>query len=534
MPEEKDQYKVFLIDDETLGAEIVQHMLASEVDIAFKAEHDARTAFERAQAYDPTIVLVDLRMPLIDGFEVIRQFRADPTLQHLPIVMLSSEDDPALKAKGFALGANDYLVKWPDKRELIARIRYHSRAYLAFRDRDAAFSALERSQTELLARTEELEVSRSALLQAQKMEALGNLTGGISHDFNNVLQIINGSLNLLKLQLKDDAQAQKRIEVALGGISRGAKLSSQLLSFARKQTLQPRIISIRTLCDDVMQLLRHGIGLTIPIEVSIADDLWNVLVDPGKLENVLFNLTINARDAMPNGGTIRIVASNVHLEKAEVAAGDYVRISVEDNGSGMSEEVAQRVFEPFFTTKPDGHGSGLGLSMAYGFVKQSKGQIEIESTLGVGTTVHIYLPRAHAVSPPLQKGASLNNVGGSETILVVDDEPEVRQATGELLRSLGYRVVESHNGEDALKAVKSNDAIDLIFTDVVMPGKIRSVDFVTAAQELRPELPVLFTSGYVRPDIFSEWKNYTQIRLLSKPYDVQDLAKKIRKLLDKR
>jgi len=534
MPEKKDQYKVFLIDDETLGAEIVQHMLASEPDIEFKADHDARTAFEKAQDYDPTIVLVDLRMPLIDGFEVIRQFRAYPALQHLPIVMLSSEDDPALKAKGFAMGANDYLVKWPDKRELIARIRYHSRAYLAFRERDAAFSALEQSQADLLARTQELEFSRSALLQAQKMEALGNLTGGISHDFNNVLQIINGSLSLMKLQLKDNEQAQKRIEVALGGVSRGAKLSSQLLSFARRQPLQPKVTSISKLCDDVMHLLRHGIGLTTPIEVNIADDLWNVVVDPNKLENVLFNLAINARDAMPNGGTIRIVAENIHLDRADTTTGDSVRISVKDSGSGMSEEVAQRVFEPFFTTKPEGQGSGLGLSMAYGFVKQSKGQIEIESTIDVGTTVHIYLPRAHAESASAHKDASPQDVGGSETILVVDDEEEVRRATGELLSSLGYRVVESHDGEHALETVKRNDAIDLIFTDVVMPGKIRSVDFVSAAQALRPDLPVLFTSGYVRPDILSEWKNQSHIRLLSKPYDVQDLATKIRKLLDNR
>ncbi|MDQ7970611.1 MAG: response regulator [Oxalicibacterium faecigallinarum] len=534
MPEEKEQYKVFLIDDETLGAEIVQLMLASEEDIEFKADHDARTAFEKAQIYDPTIVLVDLRMPLIDGFDVIRQFRSCPALQHLPIVMLSSEDDPALKAKGFALGANDYLVKWPDKRELIARIRYHSRAYRAFRERDNAFSALEQSQADLLARTQELELSRSALLQAQKMEALGNLTGGISHDFNNVLQIINGSLSLLKLQLKNDEQAQKRIEVALGGVSRGAKLSSQLLSFARRQPLQPKVTSIGKLCDDVMQLLRHGIGLTTPIEVDIAADLWNVLVDPAKLENVLFNLAINARDAMPSGGIIRIAASNMHLVHADIIDGDYVHISVQDSGCGMTDAVAQRVFEPFFTTKPDGQGSGLGLSMAYGFVKQSKGHIEIESALDVGTTVHIYLPRAQTASAPAPKEEIPQDVNGAESILVVDDEEDVRQATGELLRSLGYRVVESHNGEDALEAVKNNPDIDLIFTDVVMPGKMRSVDFVAAAQALRPDLPVLFTSGYVRPDILSEWKNQSHIRLLSKPYDVQDLATKIRKLLDNR
>ncbi len=532
MPEKNDPCKVLLIDDESLGVEIVEHMLAMEPDIAFLSTHDGRSAFETAETFNPTIVLVDLRMPLIDGFEIISRFRACPNLHHLPIVMLSSEDDPALKAKGFGLGANDYLVKWPDRRELVARIRYHSLAYLAMRERDAAFAALEKSQADLLVRTEELEQSRTALLQAQKMEALGNLTGGIAHDFNNVLQIINGSLTLLKLQIRDNEQAQKRIEVALGGVNRGAKLASQLLSFARRQALQPRVTSIGKLMDDVLQLLRHGIGLTTPIDIDLAPDLWNVLVDPSKFENVLFNLAINARDAMQNGGRICILARNTHFSHADLPAGDYVMISVEDSGSGMPEEVVQRAFDPFFTTKPNGQGSGLGLSMAYGFVKQSKGHIEIDSTVGVGTKVNIYLPRAQAAHAGTARDKPLHDVSGNETILVVDDEVEVCKTTSELLRSLGYQVLESSDGESALEAVKKNPSIDLIFTDVVMPGKLRSVDFVAAAKAMRQDLPVLFTSGYVQPDILSEWKNQSHIRLLSKPYNVQELASKIRHLLD--
>jgi len=539
--ERNTAFTVLMIDDEVLGAEMIQHMLNDQCDVSFHAHHDATTALEIARTLSPAVVLVDLRMPLMDGFGLIRTFRQCPDMAQVPIVMLSSQDDPELKARGFAEGANDYMVKWPDRRELVARVRYHAAAYLARRDRDAAFRDLEQSRQALLERTQELAESQAALYQAQKMEAVGNLTGGIAHDFNNVLQIISGALNLIKLQTSGNDQIQKRVHVALDGVARGSRLSSQLLSFARRQPLQPHIIDLRELINDASYLLGSGLGVDTRLHIELPDNLWPAFADAGKLENVLFNLAINARDAMPHDGTILLRASNTtimdnHARRLACMPGDYIRIDVVDSGTGMSQEVKDHAFEPFFTTKAPGQGTGLGLSMAYGFAKQSGGHIEIESREGHGTTVSIYLPRSQAAPPEHGNGQLPASAGccGSETILVVEDEQQVRDATSELLRSLGYTVLQAEDGQSALRVVESGETIDLIFTDVVMPGPLRSVDFVALAHERLPDVPVLFTSGYVRTDILKEWSGQSNISLLSKPYNVDALASCIRNMLGER
>ena len=526
-----NRHKILLIDDEEMGAELVAQMVADDGDLDFASVSDPRAALAAARERRPTILLVDLRMPVIDGFEVIRLLRQDGPDPDVPIIMLSSEDDPVLKVKGFEIGANDYLVKWPNRRELIARIRYHSHAFLARRDRDAAFADLKLSQQQLLQKSQELETSQAALFQAQKMEALGNLTGGIAHDFNNVLQIINGSLSLIKMYCAGNERAAQKIDVALAGIARGSQLSSQLLAFARRQPLQPETVVVKKLVDDVSILLQHGLGETIRLELGPMDDLWNVTADPGKLENVLLNLVINAKDAMPDGGVVKMSARNVAPRQFRNDPNPFVVISVTDTGSGIPAEIRERVFEPFFTTKPKGKGTGLGLSMAYGFVKQSHGHITIDSVVGSGTTVSIYLRATHDTATHTVLREAPAKTDTKELVLVVEDEDGVRSSTIELLEALGFRTLSAADGESALALVDSNEDIDIVFTDVVMPGPVRSIDFVLRAQALRPGLSVLFTSGYVQSDVLEEWSGKSDINFLAKPYNIDDLAAKLKYLL---
>lgn len=531
MPISNPPHRVLLIDDDRMGAELVELMFAQAPDISFASSVDAEQALVLVRQIEPTILLLDLRMPRIDGFEVIQRIRARTELKDLPIVMLSSEDDPQLKARGFEVGANDYLVKWPNKTEMIARVRYHSNGLLNRRERDSAFVQLEQNQALLLQRTSELEASQAALFQAQKMEALGDLTGGIAHDFNNVLQIIGGSLSLLKMYCRGDELASRRIETALAGIARGSQLSSQLLSFARRQPLQPEVISITRLIRDVSQLLRHGLGENVEVDLDLPDDLWRVKADPGKLENVLLNLAINSRDAMSNGGLIRIAAENIAAGRFDKSPDAFVRISVQDNGCGIAAENLEKIFEPFFTTKEQGKGTGLGLSMAYGFVTQSDGFIKVDSTVSVGTRISIYLRQTSEASSVVESRDSRDDSGNDALILVVEDEDDVRSSTLEILQALGYRTLSAHDGLSALQVVQKHADIDIVFTDVVMPGPLRSVDFVTRAKKLRPGLIVLFTSGYVQSDVLADWSGRSDINFMSKPYTPESLTTRLRYLV---
>ncbi|RYF00934.1 MAG: response regulator, partial [Oxalobacteraceae bacterium] len=295
---------ILLIDDESFAEDIISHGLKGCVAHTLRYASQPSMAVELAKEIDATVVLVDLRMPAIDGFEVTRRLRADKDTESVPVIMLSSEDDADIKAKAFAAGANDYLVKWPDPRELVARVRYHSAAYIARRQRDAAFVSLRRSQ-------EQLEASQSALQQAQKMEAIGQLTGGVAHDFNNVLQIVGGNLQLLKLigDLNDAGRA--RVDMALAGVERGAKLSSHLLAFARRQPLQEVVVNPGHLLREMDEMMRRVLGPRARVVTEIDHSLGSTLVDPHQLHNVLLNLAINARDAMAGSGTLTIRATNV-------------------------------------------------------------------------------------------------------------------------------------------------------------------------------------------------------------------------------
>lgn len=532
----KIRSRVLLIDDDSLAAELIRHMLGDSADISLRYVSDARQAQAAAAEFKPTVVLVDLMMPLIDGFRLIRQFRAEAETEDIPIILLSSEDGPEQKVQGFAEGANDYLVKWPNKLELAARVRYHSSAYLAHRERDDAFVSLRESQAALLERTRQLEESQAALHHAQKMEAVGKLTGGVAHDFNNVLQIIGGNLQLLKYDTADNEAAQRRIAAATQGVARGARLAAQLLAFGRRQPLQPTVIHIGALLRSMDDMLRRAVGSGVQIELAVPSDAWNTLADASQLENVLLNLAINARDAIGEKGRLRIEAANVTLDRQEAAAlgldgSEFLSLSVIDNGEGMPPEVAERAFEPFFTTKPNGQGTGLGLSMAYGFIKQTGGHIEIDSVPGSGTTIRALLPKA---CEPLREPQPMTNrpmTGGKERILVVEDEPDVRTATSELLSSLGYQVLQAENAHVALTLLEGGEKVDLIFTDVVMPGPLRSAELAQRAQVLLPGVQVLFTSGYTENGIVHQGRLDPGVSLLRKPYTEESLAQKIRQLI---
>ncbi|MGF6820579.1 PAS domain S-box-containing protein [Paraburkholderia atlantica] len=411
----------------------------------------------------------------------------------------------------------------------------------AIRDEDgtlAGFAKITRDITERMEASRMLEDTRKALFQSQKMEAVGKLTGGVAHDFNNVLQILRGNLELLDSRHYRDEWTRERVAKAITAVERGSKLASQLLAFGRRQPLQPVVINLASALRGMDDLLRRALDETIDVETVVAGGLWNTLVDIHQLENVILNLAINARDAMAEGGKLTMELSNAMLDDEYVAsvpdiqAGQYVLLAVTDTGTGMSPDVVDRAFDPFFTTKPEGRGTGLGLSMAYGFVKQSGGHIKIYSEVGHGTTVKLYLPRSSRPAVELPPRVTPAPKGGSETILVVEDDRNVQSTALDTLSDLGYRVLKADAAEEALAVLRSGVHIDLVFSDVVMPGPLRSTDMVAQGLRLLPHLKVLFTSGYTQNAIVHGGRLDPGVDLLSKPYSREQLAHKIRQVLD--
>jgi signal transduction histidine kinase/CheY-like chemotaxis protein len=380
--------------------------------------------------------------------------------------------------------------------------------------------------------------TEATIRQAQKMEAVGHLTGGVAHDFNNLLQIISANLDLALVDARSDPKTAERLQNAIAAVERGSRLTGQLLAFARRQALDPRAINLGRLLQDMTDLLRRTLGERIEIESIVSGGLWNTLIDPNQVENAILNLAINARDAMPDGGKLTIELANAFLDEtyaahhAEVAPGQYVMLAVSDTGAGMSPEVVARVFDPFFTTKPEGKGTGLGLSQVYGFVKQSGGHVKIYSERGQGTTVKIYLPRTRKPQEGLEPVAMTDVAGGHETILVVEDDAAVRGAVVDILSDLGYAVLKAESAGQGLAVIGSGAKIDLLFTDVVMPGPINTREFARRAQEMRPGLKVLYTSGYTQNAIVHNGRLDDDAFLLSKPYRKDELARKLRSLLD--
>ena len=393
----------------------------------------------------------------------------------------------------------------------------------------------EKEQAEALRQAEE------ALRQAQKMEAVGQLTGGIAHDFNNLLAGITGSLELLHSRLQQGrlAEAERYVAAAQGAASRAAALTHRLLAFARRQTLDPRPTDVNRLIHGMEELIRRTVGPAIAVEVVGSAGAWTVLVDPNQLESALLNLCINARDAMPGGGRITIETANKWLDERAAAErdlppGQFLSLCVSDTGTGMPPEVIARAFDPFYTTKPIGQGTGLGLSMIYGFVRQSGGQVRIYSELGQGTTMCLYLPRHHGpevVEAPEAERAGAPRAERGETVLVVDDEPVVRMLVTEVLEDLGYTAIEAGDGASALRVLRSDARIDLLITDVGLPGGMNGRQVADAARAMRPGLRVLFVTGYAENAALGHGHLDPGMQVLTKPFALDALASRIGQLL---
>jgi len=414
-------------------------------------------------------------------------------------------------------------------------IAERTRAQAALRDLNAN---LER---EIAERTEQLRMNEEALRQAQKMEAVGQLTGGVAHDFNNILQIIVGNLEIIRRLVPADAgRILRSVEQALNGARQASALTQRLLAFSRRQPLDPRPTDVNALVSGMSDLLERSLGETISVETVQGAGLWKIEVDPNALESVILNLAVNARDAMPEGGRLTIETTNAYIDEiyaalhAEVTPGQYVLICISDTGQGMDAHTMQRAFEPFFTTKPVGQGTGLGLSQVYGFVKQSGGHVKLYSEVGQGTTAKIYLPRlehADAETESLARGPVPEGTP-DETILVVEDDEKVRKYSVEALQELGYKVLQAPDGPSALRLLEAHEEVDLLFSDVVLPGGMTGAQVAARARELRPALKVLFTTGYARNAIFHHGRLDKGVQLITKPFSFEALATKIRDVLD--
>ena len=399
-------------------------------------------------------------------------------------------------------------------------------------------ATLEQQVTE---RTEQLRRNEAVLRQSQKMEAVGQLTGGVAHDFNNLLQVIIGNLDTISRTVGPESpRLTKSVQSAMSGAKRAAALTQRLLAFSRRQPLDPKPIDVNALISGMSDLLHRSLGETVELEIVRAARLWTVEADANELESALLNLALNARDAMKEGGRLTIETANSDIDRAyaetqsEVVPGQYISISVSDTGSGMSEAVVAQAFEPFFTTKPVGQGTGLGLSQVYGFVKQSGGHVRIYSELGQGTTIKIYLPRLlrtetvhHREDQPLVPEGTL-----AETILVTEDDPDVRTYSVEALQELGYRVLEAPDGPSSLQLLERNPHVNLLFTDVVLPGGMTGAQLAAQACGRWPKLKVLFTTGYARNAIVHHGRLDPGVHLITKPFTIADLASRVREVLE--
>jgi PAS domain S-box-containing protein len=449
--------------------------------------------------------------------------------------LVHPDDRAATMAQMGALGEGRYVYKFENRYRrkdgswsLLSWSAAPDAAHIHAIGRDIT---ADREQAEQIRRTE------LALQQSQKMETLGKLTGGVAHDFNNLLQIISGNLQMLETH-GDGADAGRWIGNARSAVEKGAKLASYLLAFGRRQPLEPRVVKVSRVVTGMEDMLRRALGEEIEVELVISGGLWNTAVDVAQVENAVLNLAINARDAMAGSGRLTIEANNAVLDDlycrnhADVAPGQYVMLAVTDTGAGMAPEVLRQAFEPFFSTKDEGKGSGLGLSMVYGFVKQSGGHVKIYSEPGQGTTAKIYLPRSLAAEDTLAPVAEPSPpVGGTETILVAEDDEAVRSTVVEMLTDLGYRVLKAADAASALAVVESGVPIDVLFTDVVMPGTLRSPELARMARERLPNLAVLFTSGYTENSIVHGGRLDPGVELLGKPYTRESLARRIRQVL---
>jgi signal transduction histidine kinase len=469
----------------------------------------------------PRLAILDWMMPGLDGLSLCKKVRALQRAEPTYLIMLTAKDGKENAIAGLEGGADDYINKPFDREELRARLQVGLR--------------IVGLQASLAARVAELEV---ALSGAQKLEAVGRLAGGVAHDFNNLLTVINGFSELLLAQLRPGDEACEAVHTIRQAGQRGAGLTRQLLAFSRKQVLAPVVLNLNTLVANTEKMLRRLIGEDVRLLTRLDPALRPVKADPGQIEQVIMNLAVNARDAMPGGGEIAIETSNVDLDEAYAAAhpgvqpGGHVLLAVRDTGCGMDRETLARIFEPFFTTKEPGKGTGLGLATVYGIIHQSDGHLTVESEPGRGSTFRVYLPQPVADLPRPPSGfRAEGTVGGTETILVVEDEEPVRKLARYALEANHYTVLEAADGLDALRVSGGwRDPIHLLVTDLCMPnlGGCQLADRLAAA---RPQLKVLYMSGYTDDALLRHRVLEPGNHFLQKPFTPRDLAHKVREVL---
>jgi signal transduction histidine kinase len=545
------QSRILIVDDEETGRYVKARILRRAGHVILEAGEGA-AALRIVKEQAPALVLLDVKLPDMSGLDVCRDIkRIDPSI--LVLQTSAAFTGKGDKAAGLAGGADAYLVEPVEPEELTSTIT----ALLRLRQAEQSLRrANEGLEQKVLERTRELEDANAQLTAAaldrakaeeiirhtQKLDVLGQLTGGIAHDFNNLLMIILGNLETTKRQFARGEPDRKRIdqsiENAVHGARRAAALTQQLLAFSRRQPLAAATTGVDPLVAGLSDVLRRTLGEQVTVEVALSADRWTTYVDRNLLESALLNLAINARDAMPNGGKLTIRTGTIELEEPEKAGlrvppGQYVTLEVIDTGDGMNSDTAAHAFEPFFTTKDVGHGTGLGLSQVYGFVTQSGGEVTLHSEPGKGTRITIYLPanldKDATPIPLLLPDETVQGAG--EIILMVEDDTDVRNHTTGVLTELGYRVVEAGNGKAALALLKSRADIALLFTDVGLPGGMSGLQLAEEAEKVRPDLPILLTTGYGLTPALSEAGVLADGRLLRKPFTYSELALKLRELL---
>jgi len=513
---------ILLIEDNSGDARLLQEMLKddSRHDMELRLVVSMREAEEYLAANAVDLILLDPGLPDAIGLEAVQ--RAHAAAPRTPLVVLTGLDDELLARRALQEGAQDYLIKNEiESRGLVRALRY----------------SIERATMQ-----QQLVTVKEQLYQAQKMEAVGQLTGGIAHDFNNLLAIIVGSLDLIAERLQDDKETRKFAERAIAAGLRGGEMTRKLLAFSRRQVLETKTVDFNAVIRGTMEMLRRSLGEKIEISVRASSILWSVDTDQAQLESALVNLAVNARDSMPSGGQLTIETENSHLDKRyaarnpDVAPGDYVMLSVTDTGTGILAENLDRVIEPFFTTKEVGKGSGLGLSMIYGFARQSGGHFKLHSVFGQGTTARLYLPRgSQGETPALAADAQGIHADTGELILVVDDSEDVRSVVVAQLRALGYRTLEAPDGTSAITLLKSTPKVDLLFTDMVMPGGMSGIQLGDAVRQLYPAIGILYTSGFTDELLRNgSDRPLAGVHLLMKPYRKHELARTVREALPRK
>jgi two-component system cell cycle sensor histidine kinase/response regulator CckA len=516
-PPRPPSLRVLLVEDRVEDAELAERELRRGGFDCETTRVDSATAFRSALAdFRPDVVLADYSVPGFGGMPALAILKE--TAPHLPLLIVTGSLDEETAVECIKAGAADYVLKTN-----LVRLTPAVRGALALAESRARARSLE-----------------AQLLQSQKMEAVGRLAGGVAHDFNNILTAIGGYADLLLADLPADDARRQDIDEIHRAARRAASLTQQLLAFSRRQIMQPKVVDLNALVADIDKMLRRLIGEDVLLSAVLAPNLGNVRADPGQLEQVILNLAVNARDAMPSGGHLTIQTRNVELDQSYVAEhpavtpGPYVLLSVSDTGTGMTDETKSHIFEPFFTTKPRGKGTGLGLATVYGIIQQTGGHIWAYSEVGRGTTMKVYLPRVDlpADSLPSASPEAEEDLRGSATVLLVEDETAVRAVTRQLLTRSGYTVVEAADGHMALALTAALDQpVDLLLTDVVMPGMSgRELAERLAAQ--RPGLRVLFMSGYADDAIVRHGMLEPGLAYLEKPFRPEALLRKVRDVLD--